>query len=1042
MKLTDIVPQKLSEVSDQELFRIWETFSYLIKNPKANREEIINRGTFIFNELISRDLEIEKNDLKSDIEERKKQKESENQDFSEAIRPPFGSPGGKRYMADRLVRMFPEHKVYVEPFVGAGGVFYKKKKVEGVQEIINDKDKDIIFCFKTIQNLTDVQWAELKKMDWTASKSGFAKAKKSLESSTGLKRFRDFVYLKQFSDLSELKSYDDRDNGKTWAGISNLMRLKNRLKDVTILNQDYRDVIKKYDSKDTFFYIDPPYPHAALNWKFMPTEAEVEAAMKLIKGNFLLSYELTKAFKDFKKKTISLWAIGNPGQHHQGKFKTEQLIMNYESKRNTRYMESFDLDGKGWLDIFHEHFVANGYSENWLKSNDTEKYEKIREAVIDFDLAYNDNWIKDIVGYAKYKKYNHISASLNIILNEQQDPYLKYPNENLTYQCVFQHHYRSGKIDPKAEKKATSVHTDLRMENLEKKFLIGFTILDQMPELIDEEISTYDQALKWDKDKDAFKIDWNTGECKKRIKKATDKSVNVNLVVIKKGTIPNEWLTVKGVVEPGTPGATNLGPGVFTILDKGSVEYLTQKSYSHEYIFHCDKIDYRLVFRKITLQQQEAIQDPFIKLVFLNNLFESSLDEIFQEALDNPQKILESLDLSLEAEIVPAKIGALGKDQTGWIVIKPIEQMPYVLSRGAIEKNFIPPKDISALTKEIRKQITEEFQYWKKDSEKERVEIRNALYEAMKKKEVNIKIKESWLQEIENIFDYDPTSITTRSLQNDYRLCTSWYSTKKRGGNIKYSSEQIESISKKIYNELKIRHIEFNPDNMKATSKELFDKISESKHRRDQCMECSEPPTVEVLWANGHGHAWWCDKHFKEWSKEHKDDIDYIKKVKDGEASEKFSDNTNPNIKESETNKFALHHKWFKEKLGSKYGNSKEHWVLRLDLNKDELTNFVLEHNPLKQDKSFAYINKSNGNKSWLERGEEIERIEPGQPGNPTKNTSCWIQLLDSGDIVVLENTDQIKKIEFKGKKLKGVWILKRESPKSEWWEISRSETS
>ena len=182
MKLTDIVPQKLSEVSDQELFRIWETFSYLIKNPKANREEIINRGTFIFNELISRDLEIEKNDLKSDIEERKKQKESDDKNLSEAVRPPFGSPGGKRYMADRLVRMFPEHKVYVEPFVGAGGVFYKKKKVEGVQEIINDKDKDIIFCFKTIQNLTDVQWAELKKMDWTASKSGFAKAKKSLES--------------------------------------------------------------------------------------------------------------------------------------------------------------------------------------------------------------------------------------------------------------------------------------------------------------------------------------------------------------------------------------------------------------------------------------------------------------------------------------------------------------------------------------------------------------------------------------------------------------------------------------------------------------------------------------------------------------------------------------------------------------------------------------------------------------------------------------------------------------------------------------------
>ena len=33
----------------------------------------------------------------------------------------------------------------------------------------------------------------------------------------------------------------------------------NRLRNVTILNEDYRTVVKKYDTPDAFIYLDPPY---------------------------------------------------------------------------------------------------------------------------------------------------------------------------------------------------------------------------------------------------------------------------------------------------------------------------------------------------------------------------------------------------------------------------------------------------------------------------------------------------------------------------------------------------------------------------------------------------------------------------------------------------------------------------------------------------------------------------------------------------------------------------------------------------------------
>jgi len=73
---------------------------------------------------------------------------------------------------------------------------------------------------------------------------------------------------------------------------------------------------------------------------------------------------------------------------------------------------------------------------------------------------------------------------------------------------------------------------------------------------------------------------------------------------------------------------------------------------------------------------------------------------------------------------------------------------------------------------------------------------------------------------------------------------------------------------------------------------------TQAKHRRDQCMECSKPPAYECIWAEGHGHAWFCEKHFKEWATkgDGKGDIISVKEIQDGEAAKKFSENTNPNI--------------------------------------------------------------------------------------------------------------------------------------------------
>lgn len=86
--------------------------------------------------------------------------------------------------------------------------------------------------------------------------------------------------------------------------------------------------------------------------------------------------------------------------------------------------------------------------------------------------------------------------------------------------------------------------------------------------------------------------------------------------------------------------------------------------------------------------------------------------------------------------------------------------------------------------------------------------------------------------------------------------------------------------------------------------------LQKARHKRTQCMSCPNPPDYEILWAEGRAHAWFCEKHFKEWINEEHDkknfsDIDYVKEIKNGEASKKFQDNSNPNIRDELKIKFT-----------------------------------------------------------------------------------------------------------------------------------------
>ena len=131
-------------------------------------------------------------------------------------------------------------------------------------------------------------------------------------------------------------------------------------------------------------------------------------------------------------------------------------------------------------------------------------------------------------------------------------------------------------------------------------------------------------------------------------------------------------------------------------------------------------------------------------------------------------------------------------------------------------------------------------------------------------------------------------------------------------------------------------------------------------------------------------------------------------------------------------------------------GWSDQHWDLRIDISKPDLIHFVLWKNPLENKEISGILKPCQDKKSMTveykppPRGasySEYKRLSIpfGTPLNETKETPAFIWALDRGDAIVLENTDIFKKIQFKGKKLKGVWAFIREDPKAKMWRMEYS---
>lgn len=185
----------------------------------------------------------------------------------------FGWYGGKFNHLDWLLPLLPESTHYCEPFGGSASVLLNRKP--SPVETYNDLDGEVVNFFRVLREQSE----ELVKIIGLTPFSREELRRAAEEPTEGLEELerarRFFVRARQVrTGLAQTASAGRWAHCKLtsragmagavsrWLGsVEGLSEIVQRLLRVQIENSPALEVIRRYDSEETLFYCDPPYPH-------------------------------------------------------------------------------------------------------------------------------------------------------------------------------------------------------------------------------------------------------------------------------------------------------------------------------------------------------------------------------------------------------------------------------------------------------------------------------------------------------------------------------------------------------------------------------------------------------------------------------------------------------------------------------------------------------------------------------------------------------------------------------------------------------------
>lgn len=187
--------------------------------------------------------------------------------MTKVTRPLIRYHGGKWKLAPWILSHLPEHRVYVEPFGGAGSVLLKKQRAYA--EVYNDLDHEMVNLFRVVRDRGDELRRALEltpfareefDLAWEPTEDPLERARRTVvRAGMG----RDSASATMGRKASFRVYVGDKRSATTMTDWTNypeaLDAIVARLRGVAIENRDAKLVMSAYDGHDTVHYVDPPY---------------------------------------------------------------------------------------------------------------------------------------------------------------------------------------------------------------------------------------------------------------------------------------------------------------------------------------------------------------------------------------------------------------------------------------------------------------------------------------------------------------------------------------------------------------------------------------------------------------------------------------------------------------------------------------------------------------------------------------------------------------------------------------------------------------
>jgi len=266
----------------------------------------------------------------------------------------FYYPGSKTLIRRWVIDHIPEHHLYVEPFGGAASILVGKSR--SPVEVYNDINSDCVTFFEAVKSHGDklAEWIDntpysrelfdrwvSEYPDWpddVVEHAGrFAFIQHASFGGKGIDSGSPHFSVTKVStrpDASDDKTWDRKPADIEW--------LKSRFKKIQIENDDYAEIVDRYDGEEVFFYCDPPY--LEVGDSYYQTEnggfdhSRFMDILMGIDGRWLVSYDqnMPSELTDFN--TVYRDKKSGLSSDNQSE-KIETLTMNYDPDNTPMFRE-------------------------------------------------------------------------------------------------------------------------------------------------------------------------------------------------------------------------------------------------------------------------------------------------------------------------------------------------------------------------------------------------------------------------------------------------------------------------------------------------------------------------------------------------------------------------------------------------------------------------------------------------------------------------------------------------------------------------------